>query len=106
MTPPVAAAFVFCAIAVIVFVVLWWSSDSDLRDHAERLAVIEDRLAMIGDVLDLAGEPQMAELPPLPTMPMPAVHIQDARRAVTAAREANAPRPTPFPRNEGRHRAG
>jgi hypothetical protein len=96
MTPPVVVGFILCAIAAGVFTSLWWSADSDLRAHAERLAVIEAAVNLGGEPLSIAD--------PCATEPMPQVHITDAPTAVAAAREANRERPTPFPR-KGRHSA-
>lgn len=101
MTAPVVVGFVLALIIAAVAFACWWSADTDLRDHTERLAVLEA-------ALNLGGEPLAVTDPPVSvdTEPMPAVDVVGGarRQAVAAAREANRERPTPFPR-KGRHAA-
>lgn len=93
----IVVAFIIGLLLIGSLFVLWGSHDKRHESHDERLAVLEA-------ALNLGGEP--AAVVEEATQPMPRVHIQDARTAVAMAREANRPRPTPFPRTEGRHRAG
>lgn len=57
MTTPVIVGFALCVIVVVVVVSLWWAHDDDLRDHAERLAVIEAALNLGGEPLVLVDPP-------------------------------------------------
>jgi hypothetical protein len=101
MTAPVVVGFVLALIIAAVAFACWWSADTDLRAHHERLEVLEA-------ALNLGGEPLAVSDPPVSvdTEPMPAVDVAGGLRTqVAAAREANRPKPTPFPRKQGRHAA-
>jgi hypothetical protein len=103
VTRVVIIGFALCVIVVVVVVTLWWAHDNNLRDHAERLAVLEDALNLGGQPQALVDEP-VTEPIEVPTEPMPRL---DVAAGVRVAREANRPRPTPFPRPSeyGRHAA-
>jgi hypothetical protein len=98
-----AGGYVLAIIVAVVAFVCWWSADNDLRDHTERLAVLEDALNLGGQPQALVDEP-VTEPIEVPTEPMPRL---DVAAGVRVAREANRPRPTPFPRPSeyGRHAA-
>ena len=92
MTAPVVVGFVLALIIAVVAFVCWWSADTDLRDHTERLAVLEAALNLGGQPLaitDPATEPIAVD-----TEPMPRVDLAGGAR-----------KPTPYRRGAGRHAA-
>jgi hypothetical protein len=98
-----AGGYVLAVIVAVVGFVCWWSADTDLASVKERLAVLEDALNLGGQPQALVDEP-VTEPIEVPTEPMPRL---DVAAGVRVAREANRPRPTPFPRPSeyGRHAA-
>jgi hypothetical protein len=103
MTAPVVVGFVLALIIAVVAFVCWWSTDTDLRDLKGHVADL-----MVWRADNFGPQPLAVVYPPVSvdTEPMPAVDVAGGLRTqVAAAREANRPKPTPFPRKQGRHAA-
>jgi len=103
----IAAAVAVGSLVVLMVIAYMWGLTRRGDEHHERLAVLEAKWAQqFGGPRPMAVIDEPATQPiEVETEPMPAVHLRDARSAVAAAREANTPRPTPFPRGRGAHRA-
>jgi hypothetical protein len=94
-------AFIIGFLLIGAAFVLWGGHDKRLDDHDGELAVLKA-------ALNLGGQPLAVTDPPVSvdTKPQPKVDVAGGLRTqVAAAREANRPKPTPFPRKQGRHAA-
>lgn len=103
-----AGGYVLAVIVAVVGFCCWWSADTDLRELKEHVADLKAwRAANFGGPKPVAVTDEPVTEPiQIPTKPMPRVELAGGKRTgVAAAREANRERPTPFPREQGRHRA-
>jgi hypothetical protein len=101
-----AGGYILAVIVAVVGFVCWWSADTDLRELKEHVADLKAwRAANFGGPQPVAvTDDPVTEPIEVPTEPMPRL---DVAAGVRVAREANRPRPTPFPRASeyGRHAA-
>jgi len=92
VTAPVVVGFVLALIIAVVAFVCWWSADTDLRDHTERLAVLEAALNLGGQPIAITDPP--TEPIAVDTEPMPRIDVAGGAR-----------KPVPYKRTPGRHAA-